>query len=33
VLLDMVGALFFQIAIAIVLRLFWTDKLGGEKGS
>jgi VanZ family protein len=26
VLLDMVGAIFFQIAIAIVLRLFWRNK-------
>jgi VanZ family protein len=29
VMLDMVGALFFQIAIAIVLRLLWRDKVSG----
>ena len=31
VLLDMVGAVFFQVAIAIVLRLFWRDRLEREK--
>jgi VanZ family protein len=33
VLLDMVGALFFQIAIAIVLPLFWRDRVGEQKSS
>jgi VanZ family protein len=31
VLLDMVGAVFFQVAIAIVLRLFWRDRIEAEK--
>ncbi len=33
VMLDMVGALFFQIAIAIVLRLFWPERIREEKNS
>jgi VanZ family protein len=32
VMLDMVGALFFQIAIAIGLRLFWPDKVREVNG-
>jgi VanZ family protein len=29
--LDMVGAVFFQVAVAIGLRLFWRDKSGGAR--